>query len=175
MPGSLIRLAGPVASGKSQTAKAMLDADQADVLADTTAIYAALSGDERDSNGRYPSRPDGALLLPLALYVRQTVVREGLRRDLRVLKTSSTKTDLERDHALASELGASFREIVIDPGRMLSVVDCVILKRVRSRQIARAPSRATTVREDGDEKRITSQRQTGRTTRHRRPSRRNNY
>ena len=105
-----------MAAGKSQTAKAMLDADQADVLADTSAIYAALSGDERDSNGRYPSRPDGALLLPLALYVRQAVVREGLRRDLRVLKTSSTKTDLERDRALASELGASFREIVIDPG-----------------------------------------------------------
>ena len=119
MPGELIRLAGPGGGGKSQLGRQMLVDGDADVLADTTAIYAVLSGEERDADGRYPSRSDSALLLPTALYIRQTVVREALRRDLRVVKTSSTPTDLEADRALARELGAGFRQRIVDPGRVV--------------------------------------------------------
>ena len=61
-------------------------------------------------------RADTALLLPLALYIRKTIVRESLRRELRVIKTSSTPADEPTDRALAGEHGASFRERVIDPG-----------------------------------------------------------
>ena len=116
MPGELIRLAGPGGGGKSQVARQMLESGEADLVADTTALFVALSGQERDAEGKYPVRADDALLLPLALYVRRTVVREALRRELRVIKTSSTPTDLDADRALTRELGASFRERVIDPG-----------------------------------------------------------
>ena len=116
MPGQLVRLAGPVASGKSQVARSMLADGEAEVLADTSAIYAAISGEVRDAQGKYPERTDTALLLPLALYIRQTVVREGLRRELRVIKTSSTPTDADADRLLALEHGATFRQRIVDPG-----------------------------------------------------------
>ena len=38
----LIRVAGPAGSGKSQVARQMLESGEADLVADTTAIYAAL-------------------------------------------------------------------------------------------------------------------------------------
>ena len=116
MPGLLIRIAGPPAAGKSQRAQAMVADGEADLVADTTAIWAAIGAKARDDSGSYPVRADGDLLLPLALYLKTTVARQGLERDLRVVKTSSTPTDLPRDRALASEFGASFREIVVDPG-----------------------------------------------------------
>lgn len=124
MPGELIRLAGPAGSGKSQVARQMLVDGDADVLADTTAIYAVVSGEERDADGRYPPRADGALLLPLALYVRGAIVRQALERELRVVKTSSTPTDLEADRALAREYRAAFRQTIVDPG------EAVILARL---------------------------------------------
>ena len=52
MPGQLVRLAGPVASGKSQVARSMLADGEAEVLADTSAIYAAISGEVRDAQGK---------------------------------------------------------------------------------------------------------------------------
>lgn len=116
MPGSLIRIAGPVAGGKSQVAQEMISAGEADLIADTSSVWAAIGAKVRGPDGRYPVRDDDDLLLPLALYLKITVARQGLERDLRVVKTSSTPTDLPRDRALASEFGASFREIVVDPG-----------------------------------------------------------
>ena len=116
MPGELIRVAGPAGAGKSGIARSLLAAGEADVLADTTAIFAALSGQERDASGLYPVRADDALLLPIALYIRQTVVLESLRRELRVIKTSSTPTDADADRLLALEHGATFRQRIVDPG-----------------------------------------------------------
>lgn len=117
MPGVLTRLAGPAGAGKSQRARQMLDAGEADVLADFTSVYAAISGVERDpATGRYPVRRAGDPLLPLASYLRNVVAREGLRRGFRVLKTSSTRADRDADVRLAAAEGADFAEVVIDPG-----------------------------------------------------------
>lgn len=110
-------LRGPAGAGKSQAARRKLDAGEADVLADTTAIYAAVSGAERGPDGRYPVRDAGDPLLPMATYLRAVVAREGLRRGFNVLVTSSRRDDLERWRDVASEFGAEFAETIIDPGR----------------------------------------------------------
>lgn len=117
MPGTLIRLAGPAGSGKSGRARRMLAGGDADLLIDFTALYAALSGVERDGEGKYPVRSDTDPLLPLVHAVRAIAVAEGLRRGFRLLRTSSARDDEDRDRATAERHGAEYRQIVIDPGR----------------------------------------------------------
>ena len=59
MPNVLI--SGPAGGGKSQAARAELERLRANgpvALADFQAIYVALTGVERDSNGRYPMRDE---------------------------------------------------------------------------------------------------------------------
>ena len=94
----------------------MLAGGDADLLVDFTALYAALSAVERDADGQYPVRADTDPLLPLVHAVRAVVVAEELRRGFRVLRTSSARTDEDRDRATAERHGAEYRQIMVDPG-----------------------------------------------------------
>ena len=116
MPGTLIRLAGPAGAGKSGRARRMLAGGDADLVVDFTALYVALSGVERDGEGKYPVRGDDDPLLPVTHAVRAFVVGEALRRGFRTLRTSSSSADADRDRATAERHGADYREIVVDPG-----------------------------------------------------------
>ena len=53
----LVLVQGPAGAGKSQLATEMLEAGEIDVLADTTALWVALSGVTRGPDGRLPVRP----------------------------------------------------------------------------------------------------------------------
>ena len=52
----LILIEGPAGGGKSQLAADLLAAGEITVLADLTALWAALSGAVRGADGRYPIR-----------------------------------------------------------------------------------------------------------------------
>lgn len=116
MPGRLTLLRGPAGAGKSGRARRLLDDGEADAQADTTALYAALSGVERGPDGRYPPRSESDPLLPLTTYIRATVARDALRRGLRVVVTSSRRDDEDHWRDVAREAGAAFDAETIDPG-----------------------------------------------------------
>ena len=109
---------GPAGSGKSQIVAEMLAADELDVVADLTAIWAALRGIERGPDGRYPVRTDDdpAIQSGLAAYVRTVVVRQGLRDDLDVAVTTGTPDTAVRWSEIAEESGAGFAVLTVDPG-----------------------------------------------------------
>ena len=54
----LVLIQGPAGGAKSQVAAEMLEAGEVQVLADTTALWAALSGVQRGPDGKYPVRQD---------------------------------------------------------------------------------------------------------------------
>ena len=117
MPLTLVE--GPAGSGKSQLVREMLAEGEADVVADYTAIWAALKGVERGPDGRYPVRTaeDPIVFSGLPSYVRRTVVRQGLRSGLSVVVTSGTPNQAEFYQAIADELGEDFQVQTVDPGR----------------------------------------------------------
>ena len=115
MPNVLI--SGPAGGGKSQAARAELENMRANgpvALADFQAIYVALTGVERDSNGRYPMRDE--TLLPLVESIRQRIIITARERDIGVVATNSDSTQTRRDYLLGL-LGIGSVERVIDPGR----------------------------------------------------------
>lgn len=116
MAGKLLRVAGPAGAGKSAVAVGHLRDGGADVLIDTTALWAAVRQVGRGPDGRYPERLDTDPALPLLAWAKTALTREALRRGLRVLKTSSTRADRDRDRALAADMGAEFAEEIVDPG-----------------------------------------------------------
>ena len=114
MPNVLI--SGPAGGGKSQAARAELERLRANgpvALADFQAIYVALTGVERDSNGRYPMRDE--TLLPLVESIRQRIIITARERDIGVVATNSDGTERRRDY-LRGLLGVGAIERVIDPG-----------------------------------------------------------
>ena len=116
---SLLLIEGPAGSGKSQEVARMLAAGEADVVADLTALWAALRGVERDpETGRYPIREDDdpAVRGGLAGYVRAAVVRQALRDDLAVVVTSGSPDMATKWAAVAEESGAAFAVRTVDPG-----------------------------------------------------------
>ena len=119
MAGKLTLLRGPAGSGKSGKARAMLEGGEDDVLADYTAIWAAITAAERDpSTGKYPERVTGDALLPLVSYVKSTIARAGLQRGFRVVVTTSDSAEAEVDkwRDMATGEGARFSTVTADPG-----------------------------------------------------------
>lgn len=118
MPGSLTLLRGPAGSGKSGEAKRMLDGGGADVLADFTATYAALTAVERGDDGRYPVRETSDTRIPITAAIVTAIERQALERGLRVVRTtsSSSETVIAAAKALADRYGADYHEQTIDPG-----------------------------------------------------------
>ena len=115
---TLILFEGPAGSGKSELAREALAAGEVDVLADLTAIWAALTGARRGPDGKYPTRrdTDPIILSGMAAYIRRTVVRQALRQDLRAAVMTGTRGLAVEYGAIAHEYGAAFEVRTVDPG-----------------------------------------------------------
>ena len=113
---ALTLIQGPAGSGKSQVAGEMLEAGEVDLVADTTALWVALSGVTRGPDGRFPVRPltDPAKLM--ALYVQKVTVRKGLSEGWDVAVTASAQNIEEKWKRVADEFAASLRVRTVDPG-----------------------------------------------------------
>lgn len=118
----LTLLRGPAGGGKSQRIRAMLDAGELDAEADFTRLHVAITGAERDADGRYPARRDDDPLVALASYLKAVVVREGLRRGFRLAVTTSDSDEAEVDRwrEVATGAGAAFAVQTVDPGRAVA-------------------------------------------------------
>ena len=113
MPNVL--LSGPAGAGKSQVAREeRLRSAEPAVIADFQSLYAALSGDVRGPDGRYPLRDER--LLPITEGLRLTVIAFAVQRGLRVIATNSDG-DADRRADLLRRLGPDSRERIADPGR----------------------------------------------------------
>ena len=113
----LLLLEGPAGSGKSQDAEELIRSGQFHVLADLTALWAALRAMRRGPDGRYPIREDTDPGLELAQYIRAVAVRQGLSSGLNVVVTSATPDTAVKWAAIAEELGTQFQVRTIDPGQ----------------------------------------------------------
>ena len=116
-------LRGPAGAGKSQ------EIPPGTVRADLTAIWAAVTGAERDADGRYPIREDGDPALALAAYLKLTIVRYAKREGLNgVVTTSSSSPEaVER----LREAGATAGVETVDPG------EAVVRRRLADRRTGR--------------------------------------
>ena len=84
------------------------------VVVDFQSLYAALTGDVRGPDGRYPLRDDR--LLPLVEYTRRAAVTGAVNREVDVIATNSDGSDARRAFLL-EQLGAGATERIVDPGR----------------------------------------------------------
>ncbi len=116
--GALTLVEGPAGSGKSQIVARLLEEGEADVQADLTAQWVALTGVRRGPDGRYPIRDanDPTIRTGMAPYMRRTAVRQGARSGLRVVVTSGTPGEADAYRAVADELGVPFNVRTVDPG-----------------------------------------------------------
>ena len=110
-----ILLSGPAGAGKSAMARRLLvEHGRLVVICDFQSLYAALTGDVRGPDGRYPLRDDR--LLPLVEYTRRAVVTGAVNREVGVIQTNSDGAS-ERRKFLLEQLGAGATERIVDPGR----------------------------------------------------------
>ena len=116
MAGSLTLVEGPAGAGKSQEVAAMLASGEAEVSADVTALWAAVSGAQRGPDGRYPVRSDSDSALSVARVLQAAAVRTGLREGARVAVTTSRRGQGERWAEVAREEDAPFAVRTVDPG-----------------------------------------------------------
>ena len=87
MPSVL--LSGPAGAGKSALARRLwIEAGTLAVIVDFQSLYAALSGDRRGDDGRYPLRVDDELL-PTVEYLRRAAITAAVQRELDVFATNS--------------------------------------------------------------------------------------
>ena len=112
-----ILLSGPAGAAKSALARRLL-AESSDLaaIADFQAVYAAITGDIRGPDGRYPLRDDR--LLPLTEYIRRTIITGAISRDISVVATNSDG-DTARRQFLVQQLGPGATERIVDPGRAI--------------------------------------------------------
>ena len=111
---SLLLVEGPPGAGKSQEIARLMASDQLDMVADLTALWAAIGAFERGADGRYPVREDTDDLLAIGLYLKTVAVRQGLRRGLRVAVTTSARNQFEKWQEIASEAGVTVRAQALD-------------------------------------------------------------
>lgn len=112
----LILIQGPAAGGKSALAAALLASGEAQILADITALWAALSGATRGADGRYPVRLDDDPALALAQYLQQVAVRQALENGNDVVVTTSRAGQVERWREVADDAATALEVRTVDPG-----------------------------------------------------------
>ena len=107
---ALTILRGPVGSGKSQ----LIREEKPEILADVTALWAAISGAERDADGLFPERRGDDPALEAARYMKAALVGFAARRGLRGIVTTSDSSPeaVER----LREQGATAGVRTVDPG-----------------------------------------------------------
>ena len=113
----LILVEGPAGGGKSGLAREMREAGEIDLIADNTALWVAMTGVQRGTDGRYPVRLDSDLGLHAARYLQATAVSFGLREGMRVAVTTSQRNQAERWGGLAAQHSTPFSIRTVDPGR----------------------------------------------------------
>ena len=110
-----ILISGPAGAAKSALARRLLrESPELAAIADFQSVYAALSGDLRGPDGRYPLRDER--LLPLTEYVRRAIITGAVARDITIIATNSDG-DPDRRAFLLSQLGDGAEERIADPGR----------------------------------------------------------
>ena len=110
-----VLLSGPAGAAKSALARRLLrESPELAAIADFQSVYAAISGDIRGLDGRYPLRDER--LLPLTEYVRRAIITGSVNRDIDVIATNSDG-DPDRRVFLLNQLGEGAEERIIDPGR----------------------------------------------------------
>ena len=110
-----ILLSGPAGASKSALARRLLvERPQLAAIADFQAVYAALTGDLRGPDGRYPLRDDR--LLPLTEYVRRAIITGAVAAEIEVIATNSDGDPARRAFML-ERLGPGATERIVDPGR----------------------------------------------------------
>ena len=114
---TLILVQGPAGGGKSQLAKALLASGEGQILADITALWAALSATERLPDGRYPVRLDTDPALALAQYLQAAAVRQGLEDGNDVIVTTSRADQVARWQEVADDADTGLTVRTVDPGR----------------------------------------------------------
>ena len=112
----LFLIRGPAGAGKSQLVAAMIEAGEITVVADTTSLWASLSGAVRGPDGRYPVRLADDQALAVARYVQAVAVRQGLQEGADVAVTTSQRNQIERWRQLADDAGTAFAVRTLDPG-----------------------------------------------------------
>ena len=113
----LYLIQGPSGSGKSQLARDMKNAGQVDLIADVTAIWAAISASIRDARtGKYPIRDDNDPALAAARYLQTTLANFSMRQGLDVAVTTSQRSQVRRWQMLADDLGQELSVLTVDPG-----------------------------------------------------------
>ena len=112
-----ILLSGPAGAAKSALARRLLaESTELAAVADFQAVYAAITGDLRGPDGRYPLRDER--LLPLTEYARRAVISGAIARDINVICTNSDG-DPARRQFLLDQLGPGASERIVDPGRAI--------------------------------------------------------
>ena len=110
-----VLLSGPAGAAKSQlAARLRRENTRLTVLAEFQALYAALTGDVRGPDGRYPLREEG--LLAITEYTRRAVIGAAVARGIEVIATNSDG-DPDRRTFLLGQLGEGATERIVDPGR----------------------------------------------------------
>ena len=110
-----VLLSGPAGASKTALARRLLrENPELAVAADFQSIVVALQLLRRDENGRYPIRDER--ILPIAEYIRRTVISAARNRDISVIATNSDG-DPERRRLLLEQLGPGSTERIVDPGR----------------------------------------------------------
>ena len=110
-------ISGPAGAGKTQQARGVIDDGGAPVVAaDFQSLLAALLLLERGPDGRYPERQRmQAYALPMAEYLRQTIITLGARNGVDVIVTNSDGQGARRK-TLLDALRPGAVELVNDPG-----------------------------------------------------------
>ena len=89
---ALILIEGPGGSGKSKDALDLLANGEVVIIADLTAIWAAVTGKRRDpETGRFPIRGDDDPGLLTASYLRTAAARHALENGRNVVVTSAAR------------------------------------------------------------------------------------
>ena len=112
-----ILLSGPAGAGKSALAARLREeATEPTIIADFQSQYAAMSGDVRGPDGRYPLRDER--LLPITEFMRRAAIGAAVARGVAVIATNSDGDPTRRAFLLGT-LGAGAVERVVDPGEAI--------------------------------------------------------
>lgn len=132
-------LEGPAGSGKSQLARDMIEAGEAQVLADLTSLWAAVGNYQRGPDGKYPERDSQDPALSIALRLQAAAARMAAEDNANVVVTTSRPDQAERWQQVADSTGDELTVRTIDPGRD------VVVKRLSDARGNLSPSCANAI------------------------------